>query len=705
MKSRRHLAAIALWTFTASVFSTSIHAQALWQFTDAQASSGEAIYEDTCARCHGEELQGGEFGPALLGHAFVSHWAGKPAGSLLSRIKATMPPGNAGALSDPSYLAIIAYILEKYSVKSAPTAPTSDRATMETLLLPAKEALEPYTHGGGFALAPDTALPPWPARPNPLDRITPVSESLLENPPDGSWLSWRRTRDDAGFSPLTQITDNNASHLRVAWTLGLPSGPNEATPLVHDGVIFVHSFGDHIRALDASTGDELWHYNRDLPGGVPATVHRNFALYQDKLYYATSDAHVIALAIKTGQVVWDQAIDDPSRKVNSATGGPIIVDGVLMQGVNAYISPGGGYVIGLDANSGKVLWRFDTIPQPGDPNGNSWNGLPREKRTGGSVWTAGSYDSKTGLAFFGPAPTYDIRLLRTPIKVDGINSEALYTDATIALDPHTGRLIWYYQHLPNDQWDLDWAFERQVVDLPVNGELRRLVVTAGKEALYDALDAKTGQYVFSLDLGLQNLITAVDPGSGAKTIDSRLVPAENKTVVVCPSSSGAKSWLPGSYDASHRILYVPLTESCMNVSATRKGTFGVVTVRPPFDSDGRYGRLQAINLQTRKTMWTTRQRAPQTTGVLATAGGVLFAGALDRWFSAYSTRSGSKLWSIRLSDVPNSAPITYLAKGKQYVAMVVGGGFGVTESYYPLVPEITESDTRSSAIWVFALPD
>jgi alcohol dehydrogenase (cytochrome c) len=687
------------------VFCSHVKAQTVLQFTDAQADGGKATYEQNCVRCHGAYLQGGEFGPPLLGRAFVTHWANRPLGSLFSFIKTTMPPGRAGSLPDASYLSIVAYILEKYGVQSGPMALRSDIAQLDALMLPAKDALEPYTRAGGSAVAPNIVLPAWPTPVNPLEGITPISDTLLQNPPDGSWLSWRRTRDAAGFSPLKKISKRNVHQLRVAWAFALPPGPNEATPLVHDGVIFVESFGDHIHALDAATGDQLWHYHRDLPHGSPATVHRNIALYDDKLYFVTSDAHVIALKIKTGTPVWDQFIGDSARNVTLATGGPIIVDGVVMQGVIGALSPGGGYVAGLDAGTGRVLWRFDTIARPGERNGNSWNGLPLEKRTGGSVWTAGSYDSKTGLAFFGPAPTYDTQLLRVPVSELGVNSDALYTNATVALDPKTGHLAWYYQHLPNDQWDFDWAFERQVVDLKVGEKTRRLVVTSGKEAIYDALDAETGQYVFSMDLGLQNLITAIDPKTGKKTIDSRLVPGEGKTVTVCPYTAGAKSWLPGSYDSERRILYVPLVESCMDISATSRDPFGGLRVRPPLEGDGRYGRVEAINMETRKTLWTMRQRAPQTTGVLATAGGVVFSGALDRWFSAYATDTGTKLWSVRLSDVPSASPISYVANGRQYVAVVVGGGYGQTVTFLPLVPEIAESDIQSSAIWVFALSE
>ena len=381
-----------------------------------------------------------------------------------------------------------------------------------------------------------------------------------------------------------------------------------------------------------------------------------------------------------------------------------------MQGVGT-AGPGGGYIAGLDAATGKALWRVNTIAPVGDANANSWNGEPAEKRSGAGVWTAGSYDAESHLAFFGTGNTYDTGPLLHPIKQAGITNDALYTDSTLALDPNTGKVAWYFQHVRDDQWDLDWAFERHIVHLPVNGAERRLVITAGKPAIYDALDAATGKYVFSIDLGLQNFITAIDPKTGAKSIDPATLPDKGRTITVCPYQAAGKNWLPASYEPYTRIVYVPLVEACMDLIPVAKGepadlTSGINwTLRPRPDSDGKYGRLQAINFETQRTVWTSRQRAPQTSGVLATSGGVVFAGALERWFTAYDAETGERLWKIRLTDVPNSAPISYLANGKQYVAMVVGGGHGMATEFPALVPETPLPLAHSSSIWVFALDE
>ncbi len=591
-------------------------------------------------------------------------------------------------------------LLLSFAALAPNTAATPQRASQQ-------QQLRAAAPGGG--VAPDATLPSWPAARNPLATITPVTDAMLNNPPAGEWLTWRRTYDGLGFSPLRQITKDNVKNLRVAWSLSLPPGANEATPLVHDGVIFVHSYNDNVQALDAATGDELWHYSRKLPEGTRPGVKRNLALYSNKLFAGTSDLHVVALDVKTGTVVWDQAIANPGEAW-SLTGGPLIAKGKVMQGIGGR-GRGGAYIAALDSETGREAWRFHSIARPDQPGGNSWNDVPLNDRTGGSVWTAGSYDPDLNLVFFGPAPTYDTGPLRNRIDKPGVTNDALYTNTTVAINPDTGKLAWYYQHMPNDQWDFDWAFERQILPLRgANGQSKKLVITAGKPGIYDAVEADTGKYAFSIDMGLQNFVTSIDPVTGAKTVDPKLIPGTGQPIVVCPHAGGGRSWIPGAINPDTKMLYVGAVETCMNLFPVPPGGRGFlstgvgVNLRPRPDSDGRYGRVQAIHLETKKTVWTERQRAPQSTGILATAGGLVFAGALDRWLTAYDDANGKILWRSRLNDVPNSAPISYMANGKQYIAMVVGYGGAQIATFPQLTPEIPLPVVRSSSIWVFELP-
>ena len=552
-----------------------------------------------------------------------------------------------------------------------------------------------------------------------LGRLTPVTDAMLHDPPASDWLQWRRTYDAHGFSPLKQINKENVHTLRSAWTWSLAAGTSENTPLVHDGVLFVFGSGDRIQALDATNGELLWEYVRTLPGGTQTGgqngVKRNFAIYGDKLYVATSDSHVITLDAKSGKLVWDHAF--PDSKDFRMTSGPLIVNGKVIQGV-ASCPPGGCYIIGLDANTGNELWRFNTVARPGQPGEKTWNGLPLEQRWGASVWTTGSYDPELNLVYFGTGNTYAWQFLQRGAspgsKQRGVTKDGLYIDSTVALNPETGKLAWHYQHLPEDMWDLDFAFEQQIINLPVKGKDRKTVVTTGKMVITDAMDAATGKWLFSTDQGVQNIVTSIDPKTGKKTYDPKAIPdmTAQRRNLQCPAGYGARNWPANSYNADSKIVYVTIAEVCGESLPKVYGPDDKYTgggqetriARYQPGSDGNIGRIDAINLETQKTVWSKRQRAPMTSAALATAGGVVFAGDSDRYFMAYDDATGEMLWQTRLNDAVNSYPISYSVGDKQYVAIVAGYGGPRIGNLHQLTTEIQTPRGASAALWVFELP-
>jgi PQQ-dependent dehydrogenase (methanol/ethanol family) len=691
------------------VAASSATAQAPPRFTAAQAEAGRAAYGQYCAACHGETLQGGQFGPTLKGKGFQDHWGGVPLSDLYTYLRRSMPPTAVGQLGESTYASVLARLMAENGATPGQAALDTDPAVLARMAVPGKalSGQEQLRVGGFMNVTPGVKVPAWPTRANPLDHFTPVTEAMLSNPPPGEWLSWRRGHEGRGFSPLKQINKDNIASLQLAWALTLPAGPNTIEPLFHDGVLYVYAYGDHVFALDGVTGDELWRYERHLPERQRVTSKRVMALWGDKLYVATSDLHIVALDARTGRVEWDR---DVGQGAGTISGGPLVANGVVMQGIVGAQIPGGSSIAALDAETGKPLWRFKTIAQPGEPGGNSWNGLPVEQRFGGSVWTSGTYDADLDLAYFGPGPTYDTGPMRFPSGKPGTSTDALYTDTTLAIRPRTGQLVWYYQHMKNDQWDMDWAFERAIVPLQIDGRTRKAVVTSGKEGWFDALDAATGEYLGSFDMGLQNFITGIDPKTGVKSIDQSKIPGGlDHPITLCPFDGGGRNWMPTSHDVDHGVFYVVAVDACVTLTPTKSGGFLSTGVSPSIsprpDSDGRYGLLQAIDTHTGRTLWKARQRAPQTTGVLATAGGVVFAGALDRRYSAYDASTGTKLWSVGLPEVPNGTPITYSVDGKQYVALITGYGSPSTNTWPGLVPEITLPPVRSSSVFVFALPD
>ena len=240
------------------------------------------------------------------------------------------------------------------------------------------------------------------------------------------------------------------------------------------------------------------------------------------------------------------------------------------------------------------------------------------------------------------------------------------------------------------------------------------MLTAGKQMIYDLVEVETGKYLASFDLGkeigLQNIVTAIDSETGVKVIDERLVPGDGTTKTICPHVDGGRDWMPTSYNPATKLLYIPIVEACMDLVPVPKGERGNLstgvrwTVRPKPGSDGKYGRLQAVNVETKKTVWVDRQRAPVTSGALATAGGLVFVGGLDRMFRAYDAATGAELWRKRLNDVPASVPIAYSVNGQDYVATIVGPGGSQSSAYVGLVPELQNPPDHGATLWVFEVP-
>jgi alcohol dehydrogenase (cytochrome c) len=474
-------------------------------------------------------------------------------------------------------------------------------------------------------------------------------------------------------------------------------------PIVHDGVMFTYSFGDVVQALDARSGDLLWGYQHKVADPSLYNSKKGVAIYEDKILVPTSDLHLLALEARTGKLLWDYAIDVQGETSFWMKSAPIIAKGKAIFGLTGQLEvEGGNFIVAVDLNTGKEAWRFYAVARPGEPNGNSWNGLPLEKRTGGSMWNPGTYDPELNLIYFGPAATYDTKSLRKLIDAPNITNDALYTNTTIALNPDTGKLVWYYQHLRNDQLDHDWAFERQVLTLPVNGVPRKVVITGGKQAIFEALDAATGAYLFSIDLGMQNVITAIDPKTGAKTINPAAVPDLNdaRPVIsldgICPNGLGARNLQAAALNANSKTLFIPLSDTCFDRTGKR------LQKTPEPGSEGTFGIMRAVNLETKQTVWTHRELAPAASAALLVGDSLLFVGTVDRWFEALDQKTGKVLWRQRLNNAPSSFPITYQVDGKQYVAVATNrGSFHVSG-----MASITRSSLppTGAAMVVYALP-
>ncbi|ODT66802.1 MAG: hypothetical protein ABS75_24735 [Pelagibacterium sp. SCN 63-23] len=557
------------------------------------------------------------------------------------------------------------------------------------------------------------------AQDSTIDELTPVTDEMLLNPPDGDWLMWRRTYNGWGYSPLEEITKENVADLKLVWSWGMtPGGRTQETPLVHDGVMYIQNSTHLIQALDAASGDLIWEYQYELPDEVSPSGERSKAIYGDKLIIATRDAHIIALDTKTGQLIWDQQVAD-YKKGFAYSSGPIVANGVVIQGMTncSNAQPGGCFYTGHDVETGEELWRLNTIARGDTPEGNSWNGLPLESRHGASAWITGSYDPDQNLVFTGVGQPYpwiaEISGLLPESSDPNVTNDALYTNATLAIDPNSGELKWYHQYLPNDSLDLDYVYERLLIDLPVDGEERKMVVTTGKVGIIEALDRTTGEWLWAKETVPQNVVQSIDPETGEKTINPEVVPKIGETTFNCPADPGGRAWQATSYSPKTETLYLPLVEFCANTTpqpldpgtiytSGGRATFARV---PTPDSDGNYGRVDAVKMTDQSTSWSYRQYAPVTSSTLPTGGGVVFVGTLDRKLLAFDDETGDVLWeSGKLNNSIESFPISYEADGKQYIAVVTNwaSGLGRLQS---LTPDIKLPPNNPAAVYVFALPD
>ena len=561
------------------------------------------------------------------------------------------------------------------------------------------------------------ALAQTPAANNLASRVTTVTDDMLKNPPDGDWLQWRRTYDGWGYSPLDQINKSNVKNLKLVWSWGMtPGGTTQETPLVHDGVMYIQNSTHLIQAINAATGQLLWQYQHRLPEGVLPNGVRNKAIYGDNLYVATRDAHILAINAKTGKLVWDQQVADV-KKGWGYTSGPLVANGVLIQGMTncSNAQPGGCFFSGHDTKTGKELWRVNTIARGDTPEGNSWNGVPVEARYGASAWIAGSYDVEQNLFFAGvgqpyPWPAVPNGIL--PKNADATyTNNALYTDSTLAIDPTSGKLKWYHQYLQNDTLDLDYVYERLILDLPVNGQTRKTVVTTGKLGIIEAIDRTNGEWLWHKETVPQNVVQSIDPKTGAKTINPAVIPQIGQTTFNCPADPGGRAWQATSYSPKTRMLYMPTVEFCSNTvlnpldpgQVYTGGGLATYNRVPVPNSDGKIGQVRAVKLDDRTDAWMYRQYAPVTTSTLPTGGGLVFVGTLDRKLLAFDDTTGQLLWTS--PTFPNSIesfPISYMADGKQYIAVVTNWSSGLGRLKL-ITPDIALPAHNPHEVYVFAV--
>ncbi len=512
-----------------------------------------------------------------------------------------------------------------------------------------------------------------PVKPVPFERI------LGANQEPQNWLTYSGNLNSQRHSALTQITPANARELTLSWVFQSRSlEKHEVTPLVVDGVMYTASSPNDVFALDAATGKTIWQYSHKPLDGIrtPWKLTRGLAILGDKLFLAALDAKLIALDAKTGKELWTTQVADHKLQY-SLTVAPIVVKDKVILGPAGGEYGIRGFVAAYDVDTGKEVWRFHTVPGPGEPGYETWfgkDGKPNDSylHGGAPIWTTGSYDPQTNLTFWGtgnPGPDYN---------GDNRMGDNLYSNSVIALDADTGKLKWHYQFSPHDEFDWDSTQVPVLADIVYKGAPRKVMLWANRNGVFYVLDRTNGQFLSGASFIKTNWVNGFD--EKGRPIRAPGTVSTPEGVLIYPGNQGGTNWYSPSFSPVTGLFYIPAWE---NSSGTyRRGELlefreggGFMGQGPGRGAvgDDVFSSIVAMDPNTGTRKWAFRLSAPSTEGgVLTTASNVLFAGGRDGQFVALDARDGKLLWETNLGPSVSAGPMSYSINGKQYVSIQGG---------------------------------
>ncbi len=512
-----------------------------------------------------------------------------------------------------------------------------------------------------------------------------------------NWLTYSGAYHGNRYSKLNEINPSNAADLELKWVYqthsfewggkqALTPQKFEMTPLVADGVMYIVEMPNNVIALDAETGERFWKFDYIYAGTANlccGLINRGLAILGDTLYMGTVDAKLLALDAKTGELLWEVEVADHTGGY-AVTVAPLVVKDMVVVGTAGGEYGIRGYLDAYDAKTGERRWRHYIIPGPGEPGHETWEG-DSWKRGGGSIWVTGSYDPELDLMYWGtgnPAPDWnpDVR-----------KGDNLYTDSVIALDPDDGKMKWYFQFTPHDEWDWDAVQIPVLVDLELDGEMRKLMLWANRNAFYYVLDRVDGKFISGKAFSYQNWAEGLDEAGRPMKIKG--MGPNQEGVKVYPSVQGATNWYSPSFSPRTGYFYFSAWEETWGLYHKGAATYtrgnryvGSIPYRPfpapVTNEDPGYGAVRALDPLTGEKLWEFKQGGITEAGVITTAGDVLFSGTRPGYFFALDARDGTLLWRKNLGGMMVSNPITFQAAGKQMVSIACGNSvftFGLPE--------------------------
>jgi len=656
------------------------------------AAAGKRFFGANCAGCHSVNGIGGTKGPDLseiakeLTLAELTQTLDNP-NSRRGKRNSSSCPGWAFCPDDP-YAVVNVKKKDGTSLRGFARARGAHDLQLQTLdgkfhLLQEREyasiveekrslmpALQSTPAERGDLIAYLATLGGVPMGPVAGAAVAPTQPQIdaVHKPKLGEWPGYHGAPNANRHSPLAQINTANAAKLKPAWSYALPHMSLQTTPLVADGVMYVTA-PNQVCALDSTTGREIWCYvrnrsdSRKISGDAAKGAQRGAAMLGDRIFFATDDAHLIALNRVTGALMWQVFLPDGGPGSHGSTAAPMVVGDLVVTGVAGGDSPLIGFIAAYKAATGEQVWRFRTIPKRGEPGSETWGGNAIE-HGGGATWLTGSYDPASDTIYWPTGNPYP--------DTDGTERKGdnLYTNCVVALDAKTGKLKWHFQFTPHDLWDWDATEPLVLVDTKWKGQDRKLLLQANRNGFFYVLDRTNGEFLLGTPFVKRlTWATSID-AKGRPVVNEKAKPTPGGTMV-CPAVRGATNWYSTAFNPVTRLFYVMTVEDC---NMYRQAGNWFVPYNDPANPPQKV--LRALDIETGAIKWEVPQvGAPESnySGVLTTAGGLLFYGESGGTFAAADARTGKTLWHFPTGQAWKASPMTYTAKGKQYVAIAAGG--------------------------------